>query len=54
MDYKAPKVDYVDDVKMALKKIDAKVDKAIGWDAKPVHYWGAAIVLVVILSNILS
>ena len=44
-------MDKLDDLKMHLKEIDAKVDKAVGRDVKPIHYIMIALLLVGIVSN---
>ena len=54
MDYKAPVTDKIEEVKMALKNIDAKVDKAVGKDVKPIHYVMVALLLVGIISSWVS
>ena len=54
MDYKAPVTDKIEEVKTKLAEIDAKVDKAVGYDVKPVHYVMIALILVGIISNWVS
>ena len=44
-------MDKIDELKEELKKIDAKVDKAVGRDVKPIHYAMIALLLVGIVSN---
>ena len=42
------------DLKTKLEEIDAKVDKALGYDVKPVHYVMIALILVGIVSNFIG
>ena len=54
MDYKVKAADKIDEVKMKLEALDAKVDKAVGYNVKPVHYAMIALILIGIISNFFS
>ncbi len=39
------------DIKTKLEELDAKVDKAIGYNVKPIHYVMVILILVSIVSS---
>ena len=48
---RARKETNMDDLKTKLAELDAKIDKAVGRDVKPIHYVMVALLVIGIVSN---